>query len=168
MSFSWDLHLFGIGAGNQSASPFLSFPSSLSLFSLSPFFFLFLSPWQLLSAQTPPPPPPAPPAAAWPLRDPPHPPGRKRKPGACRSNWSLLRPHRRSQQEGEGSVRGHRVHACPCWGQEEGGTRGSWWGPESSPAKGKRESQRHLLAASGITPGRCRALGGGRWLCLRV
>ena len=57
MSFSWDLHLFGIGAGNQSASPFLSFPSSLSLFSLSPFFFLFLSPWQLLSAQPRPAPP---------------------------------------------------------------------------------------------------------------
>ena len=140
--------------------------SLFSLFFLSLPFLLSLS-LSLAAAFSPTPPSPAPPAAAWPLRDPPHPPGRKRKPGACRSNWSLLRPHRRSQQEGEGSVRGHRVHACPCWGQEEGGT-GSWWGPESSPAKGKRESPRHLLAASGITPGRCRALGGGRWLCLRV
>ena len=49
---------------------------------------------------------------------------------------------------------------CPCWGRGEGGT-GSRWGLEASPAKGKGESQRHLLAASGITPGRCRALGGG-------
>lgn len=105
VSLSWDLHLSGIGAGNQSASPFQSFPSSV------PFFLSFLPSLSLspAAAFSPTPPSPAPPAAAWPLRDPPHPPGRKRQPGACRSSWSLLRPRRRSQQRGEGAVRGHRA-----------------------------------------------------------
>lgn len=98
VSCSSDFHLFGIGAQEPEHLSLCSLSLSLSAFSVS----LCLYP------------PPSPPAAAFrparlrptscslaprdqiPL---PHPPSRKRQPGNCRRNWSLLKPHRRSQQE---------------------------------------------------------------------